>query len=232
MFNPLAPELFSAAFAGFFAMMNPVANAPIFLGLTEGMSSQERRGVATRATLVAFLTVLTFSLLGQIIFDLFGITVGAFRIAGGILIFRIGFNMLQGQHSAVQHTVRAREANRLSSLPESQRSSQPDAQPTPSQTEGRFSVAISPLGIPVMAGPGTIATAIGFSAGQPAQMAITVAAFATLCLATWVCFLMAERLVRFFGTAFMAVITRLMGLILAVVGTQMFVHGVKQVELF
>jgi len=231
MFDLAHLGLFNAAIAGFFAIMNPIANTPIFLGLTDGVDASTRRKVALQSTLVAFGVVVAFAALGDLILSTFGITIGAFRIAGGVLIFSIGYKMLQGEHSSVQHTERSRQIDRESRLPPD-----PDAfsdSPPASRAAGPgvLSIAVSPLGVPLLAGPGTIATAIGFAAGGPERIAITVAAFATLCVGTYVCFAMGERLVRVVGTAFMTVITRLMGLILAVVGTQMFLHGLKQVEL-
>jgi len=96
--------------AGFFAIMNPIANIPIFLGLTDGYGKDARRRVALRSTLVAFFTVTVFTLLGQLIFTMFGITIAAFRIGGGVIIFLIGYQMLQGEVSAVHRTRRIRDA--------------------------------------------------------------------------------------------------------------------------
>ncbi len=150
-------SLLGTMLAGFFAIMNPIANIPIFLGLTDGYSAQARRRVALRSTLIAFITVAAFTVLGQLIFSMFGITIAAFRIAGGVIIFLIGYQMLQGQMSTAHQTPRMRDA-RVSDA--GARPSKPSA----IDDEGMLSVAISPLGVPLLAGPGTIVTAIGFSA--------------------------------------------------------------------
>ena len=205
--------------AGFFAIMNPIANIPIFLGLTDGYTGGARRRVALQSTLTAFGVVATFTLLGQIIFSLFGITIAAFRLAGGVIIFLIGYRMLQGEVSPAHHTQRTQDAE-----------SRPSVHPPRSSLideRGMLPVAISPLGVPLLAGPGTIVTAIGFSAATWRNAVITLLAFSLLCITTWVGFVAGERMVRSLGHSFLTVITRLMGLILAVVGAQMLIQGLK-----
>src|SRR4051812_32094889 len=103
-------SLLGTMLAGFFAIMNPIANIPIFLGLTAGFSAEARQRVALRSTLVAFFTVAVFTVLGQLIFSMFGITIAAFRIAGGVIIFLIGSQMLQGEVSPAHQTPRLRGA--------------------------------------------------------------------------------------------------------------------------
>jgi len=212
-------SLLGTMLAGFFAIMNPIANIPIFLGLTDGYGVEARRRVALRSILIAFVTVAVFTVLGQLIFSMFGITIAAFRIAGGVIIFLIGYQMLQGEVSSAHRTSRIRDAGGETNVHPS-RSSGIDE-------EGMLSVAISPLGVPLLAGPGTIVTAIGFSAGHWRHAVISLVAFALLCAITWSGFVTGERLVRYLGSSFLTVITRLMGLILAVVGAEMLVHGLR-----
>lgn len=83
-------------FMGFFAIMNPIANIPIFLSLTADEDKETVRSIALRSVFIAFVIVAIFAIAGKVIFDLFGITLYALRITGGILVFMIGFNMLQG----------------------------------------------------------------------------------------------------------------------------------------
>jgi len=219
-------SVLSTMLAGFFAIMNPIANIPIFLGLTDGYSAKARRRVALRSTLIAFATVTVFTLLGQLIFSMFGITIAAFRVAGGVIIFLIGYHMLQGEVSPAHQTARARE---VSTGEPSVRttSARPSLAPVIDE-EGMLSVAISPLGVPLLAGPGTIVTAIGFSAGHWRHALLSLIAFALLCGTTWFGFVAGERLVRYLGNSFLTVITRLMGLILAVVGAEMLITGLHQ----
>ncbi|MGE4488539.1 MAG: MarC family protein [Kiritimatiellales bacterium] len=194
-------------FMGFFAIMNPIANVPIFLTLTEGEDVATTRAVARRSLLIAFLIVVVFSVAGKVIFELFGITLAAFRIAGGLLILLIGFHMLQGRHSQVNHPEMA------------------DAGKT---REAALDVAVSPLSMPILAGPGTITTAMSFSArGGLVEMMVTIGAFAVLCVLTFLFFVSGRRILSLVGHDVLGVITRLMGLILAVIGVQMLIEGIS-----
>jgi multiple antibiotic resistance protein len=194
-------------FMGFFAIMNPIASVPIFLSLTEGDDEKTTAMVASRALLLAFLIVTIFSVAGKLIFDLFGITLPAFQITGGLLFFLIGFHMLQGDQSSVQHPS---EKDKKKSL------------------EAALSVTVSPLAMPILAGPGTIATAMNFSTGENfMDMAVTIAMFGLLCIITYVLFVSGEKFVTYIGASALGVITRMMGLILAVIGSQMVITGVR-----
>lgn len=193
-------------FMGFFAIMNPIANVPIFLGLTNGDDGRMVAAVAFRSLLLAFLIVVFFAFAGKLIFELFGLTLPAFRITGGALVFLIGFHMLQGDHSRIHH---------------------PKAADPEQAREASLSVAVFPLAMPILAGPGTIATAMSFSArGGILDMLVTIAMFGVLCVITYAFFVFGEKFVSYIGTVALGAITRLMGLILAVIGTQMAVEGI------
>lgn len=203
--NALLPHAL-AVFTGFFAIMNPIANTPIFISLTEDEDEKTTRALAIKSLILAFLIVAAFSLAGKIIFALFGITLPAFQMTGGILVALIGFHMLQGNQSSV-HQLSEEEHGQCK--------------------EAELSIAVSPLAMPILAGPGTLATAMNFSSGGFMEMAITLVAFAMLCLITYVFFIFGKRFVTFIGVGALGVITRLMGLILAVIGTQMVVEGLQ-----
>ena len=144
-----------SVFMGFFAIMNPIANTPVFLGLTARDSPEIRRLVARKAVVLAFLFIVVFCAAGKLIFELFGITLPAFRITGGLLVFVVGYHMLQGEQSSVQ---------------------QPTEDDKQESREAQLEVAISPLALPILAGPGTIATAMNFdSAGWVREFGVTVA---------------------------------------------------------
>ena len=195
----------ATVFMGFFAIMNPIANVPVFLGLTGGDDQQTTKAVALRSLMLAFLIIAIFSVAGKVIFELFGITLPAFRITGGLLVFLIGFHMLQGNHSSV-HQLNEEDNQKC--------------------REAALSVAVSPLAMPILAGPGTIATAMNYSArGGLLEMVTTIAAFAVLCVVTYVLFVFGEKFVTFIGAGALGVITRMMGLILAVIGVQMVIEG-------
>ena len=120
-------------FTGFFAIMNPIANTPIFLGLVDGQTDAAKKKIALTASVTAFIIVTAFVIVGKYIFDLFGITIPAFKMTGGILLFYVGFEMLQSKKSKIHHQ---------------------------QNVEVDDGVAISPLAIPILAGPGTIVTAM------------------------------------------------------------------------
>ena len=192
---------------GFFAIMNPVANTPVFLGLTAEDDTATRRKVAAKSLILSFVIIVVFSVVGKLIFQLFGITLPAFRIMGGILVALVGYHMLQGgEHSSIQH---------------------PNEEDTQKSLDAKLAVAITPLAMPILAGPGTIATAIHFSTtGGISDVVVTIAAFFVLCVITFMFFISGERFVKYIGENGIKVVTRLMGLILAVIGVQMLIDGV------
>lgn len=188
-------------FTGFFAVMNPIANTPIFLGLIEGESETERRKIAKTASVTAFLIVTSFVILGKYIFQLFGITIPAFKITGGILIFYIGFEMLMSKKSKVHD---------------------------PENREEDSGIAISPLAIPILAGPGTIVTAMNFVTNASyLHIAVVVVLFSLMILLTYLAFIMSDKIVEKVGQNLIAVIGKIMGLILAIIGAGMVVEGIK-----
>lgn len=190
-------------FLGFFAVMNPVANTAVFISLTAGQTASERCRTAVKALAVAFAVVAGFALLGKAIFDLFGITLTALKAAGGVLVFMIGYHMLHGQSSGMH---------------------QPNDAPGDAQGGD---IAVSPLALPILAGPGTLATAMNFAAGGGLRsVTVTIAAFALLCLITLAAFLLGERLTKLLGPSGLQVVTQLMGLIMSVIGAQMLIEGV------
>ncbi|HDM8223807.1 TPA: MarC family protein [Vibrio campbellii] len=195
-------------FMGFFAIMNPIANIPIFLSLTADEDKQTVRSIAFRSVFIAFVIVAVFAVAGKVIFDLFGITLYALRITGGILVFLIGFHMLQGESTHQKTKEKAY---------------------SPEQEQAALSIAVSPLAMPILAGPGTLATAMNFATtGGITETIITIASFAVLCVMTYVLFLFGDKLVKAVGPSALNVITKMMGLILAVIGTQMFIEGAAE----
>jgi len=198
---------FTTVLVAFLAIMNPVANAPVFLGVTDGLDRSTRARVATHAVLLTFAIVTVFCLGGRALFDAFGITLPAFRIAGGVLVALVGYHMLQGGPSQVH--VPSDEDAALSK-------------------DAVIGIAVSPLAMPLLAGPGTIATAMSFSAGAdlPGILRV-VGAFACVCLLTLLAFLGGEAMIRVLGQNSIKVLSRLMGLILSVVGVQMLIVGLK-----
>ncbi len=188
-------------FTGFFAIMNPIANIPVFLGLVEGRSEANKKQIAKTASVTAFIIVLSFVIFGKFIFEIFGITIPAFKITGGILLFYVGFEMLQSKKSTIHH------------------------QEEIDQDDG---IAISPLAIPILAGPGTIVTAMNFVAnGSFIQIGIIITVFALMIYLTYLAFTLSNLIVKRLGNNLITVVGKIMGLIIAIIGTDMIIEGIE-----
>jgi multiple antibiotic resistance protein len=194
-------------FLGFFAMLNPIGNTPVFLSMVGDADRKTIKRVAFRTVLTAFLIIALFSFFGHVIFKMFGITLPAFQVAGGIIVFFIGYDLLQGktagaQHSNVQVTLKSYD-----------------------------DMAISPLGIPLLAGPGTISTAMNFvgEANRLSYTLLIVLIFAVVCVITYFMFLISNRIADKLSPPLIKVISRIMGLILTVIAVQMFINGIFNV---
>ncbi|QKQ24021.1 MarC family protein [Candidatus Ruthia endofausta] len=187
-------------FMAFFAIMNPIASTAVFAGLTRNIGKSEQTKIAIKSLIITFVIILLFSVLGKSIFHLFGITLPALRIAGGILVFLVGYHMLQGNVSKLHTTQESIHSN----------------------------VAVSPLAVPLLAGPGTIATAMNYSAAEGwGETFVTISVFAVLCLITFYCFIFSSKILIIIGRDGLGIVTRLMGLILAVIGVQMLIVGIN-----
>jgi multiple antibiotic resistance protein len=188
-----------------FAIVNPVGVIPTFLALTGSYTREERRKVIVKATLVGLGVLLLFGLAGQRIFSVFSITIPAFRIAGGVLIFKVAFDMLQGERP---------------------KSDSNDQEITDALE--RENIGITPLGVPLLTGPGAITTVMILLAdpkyGAADQMLI-YAACVLVFVASFALLLVGERLFSLMGRSGLQVFTRVMGLILAALAVQFVVSG-------
>lgn len=196
-YNAFVTPLFA-----FFAVMNPLANAPVFLGLTETSLPSQRRTIAIRGVLVAVLVVAVFTLAGAAVLKLFGITIAAVRAFGGLIVARIGLELIANPTPASH-------------------------QPVDTKTSAGLGIAISPLAIPILAGPGTLATALGLTAGTGwLEKGAVLLSFATVALLNLTGFLVAETLVKRLGEDLIGATSKVMGIILGAIGTQMVIAGV------
>ncbi|KAF5438460.1 MarC family protein [Pediococcus sp. EKM202D] len=198
-------QAFLLSFTAFFAIMNPFANLPMFVSLTADNSRKEVNAIARLAFIVATVIVALFALLGNYIFSIFGINLSALRIMGGIILGLIGYHMIQGNVSPIQHDPKQ-------SVKDSVNSNNTD-------------VAISPLAMPVLAGPGTIATTMNLSSST--NPFIVISAFVVLSVITYFIFIYGEQIMAKLGNNIVNVITKLMGLILATIGVRMLIMGVQ-----
>lgn len=188
-------------FTGFFAITNPISNMTVFVALTQGLDKKVKRDINKRANIIAFIIVMVFVLLGKYIFELFNISIPAFKITGGILIFFIGFEMLQSKKSNVKS---------LDSV------------------DTQEDIAVSPLAIPILAGPGTIVTAMNFVANvQTVHTVLVIAIFGFMSVLTFLTFRASDLIVKIVGNNVISVIGKIMGLLIAIIGTGMVIQGIK-----
>ena len=195
---------FFYAFMAFFAIMNPISNLPAYMALVADDSQKISRKIAFRSLLIAFVIITVFIFSGDFIFKVFGITIVSFRIAGGILVAVIGYHMINGNHSP---SYKGMEQQAVNSDP--------------------MSIAISPLAMPLFAGPGTITTALSLANGGLQNQLITVVAFALLCVITYLLLRSAKQIAGFLGENLMKIITKMMGLLLFSIGIQMIIFSVQ-----
>ena len=204
-------ELFVSSFITFFVVIDPPGCAPIFAGLTSGATEAARRAMAVRAVAVASGILLVFALFGQALLHGLGISLASFRIAGGIMLFLIAADMVFEKRTQRRED-RASEVTR-------------EAQ---GNLEGE-DISVFPMAIPMIAGPGSIASVMLLTARAPtwAETGVVLAAlFANLALLL-VSLLLAAPLMRVLGPKLEAMVTRLLGVILAALAAQFVIDGIR-----
>jgi multiple antibiotic resistance protein len=190
------------------AIINPLSATPMYLALTDGYTAEHRQRTIRSAVLTAFAVLLVFALLGGTIFQLFGITIHAFRIAGGVIFFGIGMDMLQAKRSRVKTT---EEEEREGMTKEE--------------------VGVTPLGIPMITGPGAITTVMVLmtQARDAVFVGILFSAILIVLALTFIVLTAAPRVVGFFGQTGLNVMTRIMGLLVTVIAVQFIVDGSRPI---
>ncbi len=207
--NPSAILEFSlVAFSSVFFLVDPFAAIPPFLVMTAGASPSERRRMAKRASITCFVVLTTFALAGGMIFKLFGITLPALKIAGGLLLFLIGMEMLQAKQSGTKEA--------------------------PGETEeacAKEDVGIIPLGIPLLAGPGAISSVMVLMGQSPNwwQAAPVFIAIAFTCVCSFIILAMAGRIRALLGETGIHILMRMMGLLLTAIAVQFVINGLADI---
>lgn len=196
------------AFVPVFVIVSPIGAVPLFLGMTQNDPAPRRVRTAWIAAITTTLTLATAALAGQHIFDFFGVSIDAFRIAGGILLFFIALDFVQVRQTRMKAT-------------------------DPEIAEGveKQEVGIIPLAIPMLSGPGAIATVMVFSGGGWPATVPLLAAIVLVGLATLVTLLLAARMQRHLSATTLGIVLRLEGLLLAAIAVQMVVTGVTNLVL-
>lgn len=196
-----------SAFTTLLVTLDPPGLAPIFLGLTAGLDAIQRRQVAIRGTIIAFGILATFAIFGAGILSILGISMGAFRIAGGLLLFWISFEMIfQKRNERKEETSKA-----AISIDHVQH------------------IAVFPLALPLIAGPGAISATmlLAGSFAAPLDRALLIGMLAFVMLLVLLALIVAEKLDRYLGVTGRALLTRLLGVLLAALSVQFVVDGIK-----
>ena len=191
-----------------FTLINPIGISPILIIMTERFPRKEKINIAKKGSLTAFITLILFSLLGSVIFNFFGITIEAFQIMGGILFFRNGLRMLDSKIGRSRTTPAEQE-----------------------ESEESDDIAISPIGIPLIAGPGAITAAMLLSSQTPQIYSYFTLIFSIFFVLSLVYLILrnGDVILKLLGTTGIRIIQRLMGLILMVIAVQFIINGVLSI---
>ena len=196
-----------SAFVTLLVTIDPPGLAPLFLALTPGMERHHRGQVALRASIIGFIVMALFAIAGAQILGMFGITIGAFRVAGGLLLFWIAFEMIFEKRTERKE----KSADKAITI------------------DHIRNIAAFPLAIPLIAGPGAISATVLLSGSfSTAGGYLVLVGIIALCIAiTWITFAAAERIDGFLGETGRSILTRLLGVILAALAVQFVADGVK-----
>ena len=197
------------ALSAIFFVIDPFATVPIFLTITSGDTQEQRRLTAQRAALASWVILSLFALAGGVIFQAFGISLGAFKIAGGIMLLLMAIDMMRAQPSPTRSTVEEQV-----------------------ESSSKDDVAIFPLAIPMLAGPGAIATVMVLmsrAAWDPVRTPLVFVAVTITCIATYLLMRSAARAERLLPKTLLRAVERVMGLLLAAIAVEFVAGGVRDI---
>ncbi|MBD80635.1 MAG: antibiotic resistance protein MarC [Crocinitomicaceae bacterium] len=193
-------------FTSFFTLINPLGTMPVFMTMTGQLNSQERGKTALKAVLVALFALIMFAFSGNLLFDFFGISVNSLRMVGGVIFFIMGMDMLQARLASTKVT--------------------------PGQAKEYVNdISVTPLGIPMICGPGAITNAIVLmrDTSSYAEKAVLISAMVVVLLITYVVLLSSSKILKIIGETGNKVMMRLMGLIVMVIAVEFFFSGLKPI---
>jgi multiple antibiotic resistance protein len=197
--------IFLGTVIGLLPIINPLASVPTFLAITEGDSDRRRREQARKGCLYMVGILVSFLIGGTFIMNFFGISIPGLRIAGGILMTGIGMRMLAAQKSDSKEEAEEREAARR-----------------------KVDISFSPLAMPMLSGPGSIAVTLGFTSLATAWLdyAAIILGIAVVAILTYLVLRLSSRIVQFIGPVGMNAMTKIMGFLIMCIGVQFVVNGV------
>jgi multiple antibiotic resistance protein len=193
-----------------FAIVDPIGTLPFFVALTEGFNEDDRQVMVRRSVLVTGGVLGGFAIAGRFLFAAFGFTLGAFEIAGGILLFMVAYDMLRGEITRTKLTTEDRDE----------------------AIARRDELSVVPIGIPLLAGPGAIATVMiyeGTAGTDLLVIAATFVAIAVVCISAFIILHYGQRILRYVGRVGIMALSRVLGILLAAVGVQFVIYGVTAV---
>lgn len=195
------------AFATLFAATDPVGLIPVFIAITASLTIPSKKKIAIQASLASIFLLVAIALAGRLLLLYFGISIAAFRVVGGILLGKMGFDMLQNVHSAVAHPTFSEQHERRPST----------------------NIALTPLAIPMIAGPAAIATVMSLTGDrfEPIRTGIVLSASIAAVLICFFAMFFCQWITKWFGPTRMGVVTRLMGFLLLVMAAQMGLEGIR-----
>ena len=201
-------EVFGSALVTFLVIIDPPGCAPIFASLTRGTPGKHRRAMAVRSSLIAWAILMFFALLGRPMLQALGISLASFRVAGGIMLFMIALDMVFERRTQRRES----RAQSIEGTPEAE------------------DISVFPMAIPMIAGPGSIASAMLWvsRADGSAEVAAVLAAITIVMVLTMLALLAAGPMMRLIGEKLEAMITRILGVILAALAAQFVIDGLKQ----
>jgi len=195
------------ALSAIFFVIDPLATVPVFLSITGEHTVEQRRKIALRAAFATWVILSFFAVAGGLVFKAFGISLGAFKVAGGIMLLLMSIDMMRAQPSPTRSTKEEREESRT-----------------------RDDIAIFPMAIPMLAGPGAIATVMVLmsrAAWHPARVPAVFIAITITCLVAWLLMRSASNAERFLPKTLLRAFERVMGLLLAAVAVEFIAGGVR-----
>ena len=197
-------EFFILCFSSLFALINPIGNIPIFITLTDSYTQKERNKIALKSIIFSFIVLVIFAVIGELIFSFYGITIHAFRIAGGILFIRLGINMVEAKASRTKTT--PKEEN---------------------EADSKDEIAFTPIGMPIIAGPGAITSVmILYADAQNSIQSLSLIISILVCMIiTCTIFIATDSIINRFGMIGLRITQRIMGLILMVIAIEFIVDG-------
>jgi multiple antibiotic resistance protein len=196
------------ALSSVFFVIDPMANVPIFLSVTSRCSPETRRRIAGRAAFATWVTLVIFAVAGGLIFKAFGISLGAFKIAGGIMLLLMAIDMMRAQPSPTRITAKEQDESK----------------------ERGDDIAIFPVAVPMLAGPGAIATVMVLmsrAAWKPVKASMVFLAVTITCIVAWLLMRSAARAEKLLPEPILRAFERIMGLLLAAVAVEFVAGGVR-----